>query len=160
MTEAAPARHSAMPVLSGGCPSRTRTSVDILQRPCYASLHTEPRASASVQHRAVSGIATIISLPDGRGSVRGSPDVYANGMNPRLEFPPEEMRRMGYRAVDMIVEHLSTLGEQPVGAKGDPKELLATVGGPPPEDGACFDDLLADLQQRVLHNTMHVTIPA
>ena len=80
-------------------------------------------------------------------------------MNPRLEFPPEEMRRMGYRVVDMIVAHLATLGDQPVGAKGDPKELLASVGGPPPEEGACFDDLLADLQQRVLHNTMHVNHP-
>src|SRR5258708_6213071 len=84
---------------------------------------------------------------------------YANGMNPRLEFPPEEMRRMGYRVVDMIVEHLSTLGEQPVGAKGDPKELLASVGGAPPEEGASFDHLLADLRQRVLHNTMHVNHP-
>ena len=80
-------------------------------------------------------------------------------MNPRLEFPPEEMRRMGYRVVDMIVEHLSTLGEQPVGAKGYPKELLTDVGEPPPEEGARFDDLLRDLQQRVLHNTMHVNHP-
>ncbi len=80
-------------------------------------------------------------------------------MNPRLEFPPDEMRRMGYRVVDMLVEHLSTLGEQPVGVKGDPEQLLAGIGGPPPEEGSSFDHLLADLQQRVLHNTMHVNHP-
>ena len=35
-------------------------------------------------------------------------------LNPRWEWSAEEIRRAGYRVVDMIVEHLTTLPEKPV----------------------------------------------
>ena len=54
-------------------------------------------------------------------------------MNPKLDFPPERMREIGYRVVDRIVDHLATLRDQPVGAKGDPAKLLAALAEPAPE---------------------------
>jgi len=54
-------------------------------------------------------------------------------LNPRLEFSPERMREIGYRVVDRLVEHLSTLPSQPVGAKGAPAALLAALNEPAPE---------------------------
>lgn len=80
-------------------------------------------------------------------------------MNRDLSLSPEEMRAMGYRVIDVLVDHLSTLRDQPVGAKGDPAELLARFSGPVPEEGSSFDSLLAVVQTHVLANTMHVNHP-
>ena len=35
-------------------------------------------------------------------------------LNPRWEWSAEEIRRVGYRVVDMIAQHLTTLPEKPV----------------------------------------------
>ena len=50
-----------------------------------------------------------------------------------LELPPDEMRGLGYRVIDAIVDHWSTLGAQPTGAVGDAEALRASLGGPPTE---------------------------
>jgi aromatic-L-amino-acid/L-tryptophan decarboxylase len=80
-------------------------------------------------------------------------------MNPRLEFSPERMREIGYRVVDRLVEHISTLPSQPVGAKGDPAALLAALSEPAPEHGTEFETVLEQLECDVLRNTMHVNHP-
>src|SRR5438132_949594 len=80
-------------------------------------------------------------------------------MNPELALSPEQMREMGYRVVDLLVHHLSSLPGQRVGAKGDPAELLATFSHSAPEQPTAFDELLAVLEARVLANTMHVNHP-
>jgi len=80
-------------------------------------------------------------------------------MNPRLEFSPERMREIGYRVVDRLVEHLSTLPSQPVGAKGDQAALLAALSEPAPEHGTEFEAVLEQLECDVLRNTMHVNHP-
>jgi aromatic-L-amino-acid decarboxylase len=80
-------------------------------------------------------------------------------MNPQLEFPPERMREIGYRVVDRIVDHLATLRDQPVGAKGDPAALLAALAEPAPEQGMEFEAVLAQLERDVLPNSMHVNHP-
>ena len=80
-------------------------------------------------------------------------------MNPRLEFSPERMREIGYRVVDRLVEHISTLPSQPVGAKGDPAALLAALSEPVPEHGTEFEAVLEQLECDVLRNTMHVNHP-
>ena len=51
-------------------------------------------------------------------------------MNSELEFSAERMREIGYRVVDRMVEHLTTLRDQPVGAKGDPATLLPSFQEP------------------------------
>ena len=80
-------------------------------------------------------------------------------MKGEIDLSAEEMRAMGYRVIDVLVEHLSTLRDQPVGAKGDPAELLARFSGPAPEEGASFDSLIEIVQTHVLANTMHVNQP-
>jgi aromatic-L-amino-acid/L-tryptophan decarboxylase len=80
-------------------------------------------------------------------------------MNPRLELTAEEMRRIGYRVVDSIVRHLSTLDEQRVGSKGDPATLLPRFSEAPPEHGTAFPELLDQLEREVLASTMHVNHP-
>lgn len=80
-------------------------------------------------------------------------------MNPRLELTPEEMREYGYRVIDQIVQHLSTLQDQPVGRKGDPAALLSVRGTRAPEEPADFLTLLPKLEADVLQSTMHVNHP-
>jgi aromatic-L-amino-acid decarboxylase len=80
-------------------------------------------------------------------------------MNPQLEFPPERMREIGYRVVDRLVDHLTTLPSQSVGAKGDPSALLAALTEPAPEHGIEFEAVLEQLERDVLRNTMHVNHP-
>lgn len=80
-------------------------------------------------------------------------------MNPRLEFSPERMRDIGYRVVDRLVEHLATLPSQPVGAKGDPAQLLAALIEPAPEQEMEFEAVLQQLECDILRNTMHVNHP-
>lgn len=80
-------------------------------------------------------------------------------MNPELALTAEQMRETGYRVVDLLVKHLSSLPNQPVGAKGDPTELLSKSSSSAPEQGTAFDELLGDLEARVLSTTLHVNHP-
>src|SRR5258708_14473304 len=80
-------------------------------------------------------------------------------MNPELQFSPERMREIGYRVVDGIVNHLATLRDQPVGAKGDPATLLAALPESAPEHGMEFEAVLEQLERDILPNSMHVNHP-
>ena len=80
-------------------------------------------------------------------------------MNSELEFSPERMRQIGYRVVDRLVEHLSTLSRQRVGTKADPAQLIAALREPIPERGMDFELVLERLEREVLANTMHVNHP-
>ena len=46
-----------------------------------------------------------------------------------LELPPEEMRRLGYRVIDRIVEHWASLDVQPTVAIGEPAALREALAG-------------------------------
>ena len=71
-----------------------------------------------------------------------------------LSLPPDEMRRLGYRVVDRIVDHFEHVGDLPPIRVGDAGELRAALGGPPPEApgdpgealDALFDQVLPYLQ--------------
>jgi len=80
-------------------------------------------------------------------------------MNPQLDFSPERMREIGYRVVDVLVDHLSSLREQPVGGRGNPAALLASMNEPPPELGMEFEAVLDQVKNQVLQNSMHVNHP-
>src|SRR5215204_6191776 len=59
------------------------------------------------------------------------------------------MRRLGYRVIDRIVEHWSSLDEQPTVAVGDAAALREALGGPPPDGpgdpDAALDRLFEDV---------------
>jgi aromatic-L-amino-acid/L-tryptophan decarboxylase len=64
-----------------------------------------------------------------------------------LDLSPEEMRALGYSAVDAIVEHMTEIGSRPAYAAPDPDALWAALGGPPPIEGT-------DEPAPVLHDAM------
>jgi glutamate/tyrosine decarboxylase-like PLP-dependent enzyme len=76
-----------------------------------------------------------------------------------LSLPPEEMRRLGYRVVDRIVEHLAELRDLPPVRTGDPAELRARLGGPPPDQPGAPDAALDALFDDVLPFIQHVDHP-
>jgi aromatic-L-amino-acid/L-tryptophan decarboxylase len=76
-----------------------------------------------------------------------------------LSLPPEEMRRLGYRVVDRIVDHLEELGELPPIRVGDAGALRAALGGPPPESPAEADAALDALFEQVLPFVQHPDHP-
>jgi glutamate/tyrosine decarboxylase-like PLP-dependent enzyme len=65
-----------------------------------------------------------------------------------LRLSADEMRRVGYRTIDLLVERL--LADGPVVARAAPDELAQRVGGPPPEEPEGFDLALEALARDVL----------
>jgi aromatic-L-amino-acid/L-tryptophan decarboxylase len=76
-----------------------------------------------------------------------------------LSLPPDEMRRLGYRVVDRIVDHLGELRELPPIRVGDADALRAAVGGPPPELPGEPDAALDALFEHVLPFVQHPDHP-
>ena len=76
-----------------------------------------------------------------------------------LSLPPDEMRRLGYKVVDRIVDHLGELRDLPPIRVGDAEELRAAVGGPPPELPSEPDAALDALFQQVLPFVQHPDHP-
>jgi aromatic-L-amino-acid decarboxylase len=77
----------------------------------------------------------------------------------RLELSRDEMRRLGYRVIDLLVEHFAGMRSNPVGAKGTPAELLRRLGGAPSEMPNDPDQLLDRLAADVFPNNLHVDHP-
>ncbi len=66
------------------------------------------------------------------------------------DWAAEEIRRVGYRAVDLIVEHLSSLPDRPV-FTAYPQALGESMAAAPlPQDGQSADDVLNDFTRDVL----------
>lgn len=87
---------------------------------------------------------------------------------PRAPFDPsfEEMRRIGYAAIDRIVDDLQGLSEARVARRGTGAELIGRVDGPLPTAGLGPDDSLRVLFERVVpgmtrvhHPRFHAYIP-
>jgi aromatic-L-amino-acid/L-tryptophan decarboxylase len=76
-----------------------------------------------------------------------------------LSLPPDEMRRLGYRVVDRIVEHYERIGELPPLHVGDAAELRAALGGPPPDEPGDPDAALDALFDQVLPFIQHPDHP-
>src|SRR4051794_9225114 len=60
------------------------------------------------------------------------------------------MRRLGHAVIDRIVDHLEGLRELRPVRVGDPNELRAALGGPPPEQPGDPEEALAALFDDVL----------
>jgi glutamate/tyrosine decarboxylase-like PLP-dependent enzyme len=81
-------------------------------------------------------------------------------LNPNsIELPAEEMRRIGYRTIDLIVDHLANLGASSMGRKALGSDLGALFEFDPPEQPAGFDAALTTVVRDVLSNTVHVNHP-
>jgi aromatic-L-amino-acid decarboxylase len=82
-------------------------------------------------------------------------------MNDRrpLTLSPEEMRAMGYRVVDMLVEHVETLVDKPLTRKSDRATLETRLRVPPPAEGSDALQVLDELERDILSTMMHPDHP-
>jgi aromatic-L-amino-acid decarboxylase len=74
----------------------------------------------------------------------------------RIELSPEEMRAFGHRAVDLVVDRLAALRDEPVAATASRPEMEARLREPPPEAGvgweAALDRAMTDVFRPMTHN--------
>src|SRR5437762_4826811 len=77
----------------------------------------------------------------------------------RISLPLEEMRRFGYRVVDLLADHFAHMGRGPVGAKAEPGRILSLFDGDPSEKGRDPQEILAQLEREVFPNNLHVDHP-
>jgi glutamate/tyrosine decarboxylase-like PLP-dependent enzyme len=80
-------------------------------------------------------------------------------MNDRLDLPPAQMRALGHRVVDLMIDHYSRLNEKPVGMKGDPAVLRPAFLESPPAHGVSEDEIFARLERDVFPNIMNIGHP-
>lgn len=59
------------------------------------------------------------------------------------------MQRLGHRVADLVAHHLATIRSEPVIASLPRSELNASLVGPPPENPADFESILATLDEHV-----------
>jgi aromatic-L-amino-acid decarboxylase len=76
-----------------------------------------------------------------------------------LELSGESMRSMVKLAMDRIVEHVRTLGEQPMHATRGGKKLARSLRQPMPERGVSFERLLAQLFGRIIPASLNTASP-
>ncbi len=77
----------------------------------------------------------------------------------RIALSGEEMRALGYAAVDMLVEHFESLAEASPGQKGARPELEEALREPAPEAPGDPLALLNVLRERVFRSMLHVDHP-
>ena len=75
-----------------------------------------------------------------------------------LGLTPEQMRTLGYRAVDMLVEQL-TDRSVPAIRRAPPGELRERLSGPPPSDPQDWDELMDRTRDDVLRWTSRLAHP-
>ena len=80
-------------------------------------------------------------------------------MAEKLSLNKEEMKQLGYRAVDMLVDHLCALPEKRVANTKSRKELEALLREPVPQQGSKPEELLERINSAVFSNTMHLNHP-
>jgi len=76
-----------------------------------------------------------------------------------LTLTRDEMRALGHRIVDLIVEHVETLRDVPATRRGTPAQLGAAFTEPFPEVGRPIDDVLRRVSDDLFTHVMHVDHP-
>ena len=80
-------------------------------------------------------------------------------LNDQLRLTADEMRQMGYRTVDMIVDHLEMQSTDRVTERRDDKSLHAIKKEPLPLTGTPWNEVLQQFDQQVLSTISHVDHP-
>jgi aromatic-L-amino-acid decarboxylase len=76
-----------------------------------------------------------------------------------FELSADEMRALGYRVIDMIVDHHLALGGKSATAVKRRDELEALLREAPPRAGRAPEEVLATVERDVLANIMYCTHP-
>jgi glutamate/tyrosine decarboxylase-like PLP-dependent enzyme len=78
---------------------------------------------------------------------------------PPLTLSPEAMRRLGYRVIDLLVDHWEKLPQEPVVRVLSRAEAKAALAEPPPQEGRDPEEVLARLTERILPYVARVHHP-
>ncbi len=70
-----------------------------------------------------------------------------------------EFRKFGHDVVDWLADYLSSLDETPIAPSAPPQSVRALFDEPIPERGMRADDILKELQAKLLPNCVHVSHP-
>ncbi|MFD8495543.1 pyridoxal phosphate-dependent decarboxylase family protein [Amycolatopsis sp. NPDC059657] len=76
-----------------------------------------------------------------------------------LDLPPERMRELGHQVVDLLVDHLTGLREQPVQRLATPAELRDVLADPVPERPSDPGELIAFLTGEVMARSLRLGHP-
>ena len=76
-----------------------------------------------------------------------------------LGLSPDEMRRLGYRVVDLVVDHFENRASRPVTRGQSAVEVRAALGGALPETPGDPDEAIDRLAQIALANKQHLDHP-
>ena len=77
----------------------------------------------------------------------------------RLQLSGEEMRALARLAVDLVVEHVETLGERPAARTAGRADLESRLREPLPRHGSPWPEVLRRVQQDVLAEIRHLDHP-
>lgn len=86
--------------------------------------------------------------------LRSVGDVYSVPAD-TLGMDPEEMRRLGHKVVDMVVDRAMRRNAEPAILTGEPNELMTKLGGALPEDPMDPDQSLELLAEWALSHQQH-----
>ena len=76
-----------------------------------------------------------------------------------LTLTPDEMRRLGYQVVDMLVEHAAGVRDKPVTRGKERMTLERMLHEAPPEEGQDLERILQTLRDDVFTNVRHLDHP-
>src|SRR5690242_8022994 len=71
----------------------------------------------------------------------------------------DEFRKLGHEVVDWLADYLSTLDEKPVAPAVSPQSVRALFEEPLPQQGMPAEEILKELQAKLLPNCVHVSHP-
>ena len=80
-------------------------------------------------------------------------------ISPPLSLSHDEMQTLGYRIVDMLIEHFEQVREQSVTNRATRPTLEARLREPVPQQGNAIERVLEQTQRDVLDNIMHLDHP-
>ncbi len=72
---------------------------------------------------------------------------------------PEEFRRWGHAVIDWIAEYQKSVEGLPVLSRAKPGEIRASLPPAPPLHGEGFDEILKDVQEKILPGITHWQSP-
>jgi glutamate/tyrosine decarboxylase-like PLP-dependent enzyme len=76
-----------------------------------------------------------------------------------LSLDRQQMQRLGYRVVDMLIEHFEDLPGKPIGRKASRYELEGRLRESLPHEGGDPEAIFETMQNVVLHNILQVNHP-
>jgi glutamate/tyrosine decarboxylase-like PLP-dependent enzyme len=78
---------------------------------------------------------------------------------PILTLPSEEMRELGYKIVDLLVEHFTTLPEKSVTRTASRTTMEKVIQAEFPEKGIPIDAVLEQVREKIFSHIMHLDHP-